>query len=297
MFGFTHQLRVSNAQGLNVTFQGYTLERFKSRYVDPQGGDRGPFSTHTKYTQVMNNDLMDLSQRAVQRALADSFIYARDAAAQAARYFAKRPGGIHRYADMAKIFRRHFKLADPGNEQRDEVERVFAATSQGLNGAVIVSDLFAAKDGQRGGGLVDGAEGQVAFSADEDVAYLRDIMAPENRDRSADVTRQHLARSADAQIFIAFANMKFWNVAQMARVILHEATHKFAFTGDYAYHSNDRDWNALTGANAVKNADSYAYGAVSVKASSALSPDKIRRVSNPLISMNELRLIVPSMRG
>jgi hypothetical protein len=297
MFAFTHQLRITSAAGLNVTFLGYTLEAFKRRHVDPLEGDKtkkDPHSRHTKFERVMNNDLMDISKPVVQRALERSFIYARDAATQAAHYFTKRPGGLHRYADMAKIFSRHFKLDAPTDGQRDEVQRVLRLTAQGLSGALVICDLLAAKDGDKNSGLVDGAEGQVVFSAEEDARYM-DALKNRGNERPADVTRRFLQAAEDPDIYIAFDKLKFWNVAQLARVIVHEATHKYAATGDYAYYSNAVEWNGMTGGDAIKNADSYAYASISVKASSALTPDKIARLEGALIPMRELQRIVPSL--
>ncbi len=298
MFGFTITQRVTSAAGLNVTFRGFTLEHFQNRYIDVLKTKGDSVAKHRQYTQLWNNKLMDISERCVLRALIKSFLYAQDAATRAASYFHKRPGGLHRYADMAKIFRRHFKLDAPTDKDRDEVERVFRATSAGLDGALVISDLFAAEDGARDGGLVAGAEGQVAFRLEEDVLYAQELKTTvEQGGCSHDVTRKYLSQAQDAQIYIAFELIMSMNVAQLARVILHEATHKFAFTGDYAYHASTNDWNTLTSDKAIKNADSYAYGAISVKESSALSPEKIKRVAGPLLSMGELRQIRPSLRG
>lgn len=296
MFGFTHQLRITSISGLNVTFRGYTREAFKARNVDPLAprGENPPGQNYKRFTADMNSRLMDLSQPIVQRALDKSFSFAREVANQAASYFKKRPSKFHKYADMAKIFSRHFKLDDPTETQRAEVERVFEATSDGLSGPVIISDLFAALDGQRGV-LVAGAEGQVAMSPEEDRRYMEAVRALDDPtvEETNDLMREHLARADDPDIYIHFNHILTCNVWQMARLIIHEATHKFAYTGDYAYHSDSAAWGNLVGANAIKNADSYAYAAVSVKASSALNPQKIKAKGTSIVSAKQLLTILP----
>jgi hypothetical protein len=159
---------------------------------------------------------------------------------------------------------------------------------------VIISDLFAAKDGQRGV-LVAGAEGQVAMKPEEDQRYMQEVMALDNPtvESTNDLLRQHLSQADDAQIYIHFNHLVTSNVWQMARLIIHEATHKYAYTGDYAYYSNSAAWGNLLGANAIKNADSYAYAAVSVKASSALTPEKIKDKSSSVISAKQLPTVLP----
>jgi len=296
MFGYTHQLRV-NAEGLNARLMGYTIEKFKSQYVDPQIGNKDdPYGLYVNYLRRMNNDLMDLNQPVVQQALVKSVVYARDAANKAAEYFEKRPGRVKSYSRQQKIFLRHFKLNNPTAIQRDEVERVLKATAKGLNGAIVISDLFAAKDGQRDRGLVDGAEGQVGFNEVDDALYMQDLIAAADEERT-DVTRTHLSTATDAQIYLNFGLMKFNNLAELARIIVHEATHKYAYTGDYAYYSNGHQFSQMLGTEAIKNADSYAYAAISVKESSTLTPEKIKRLGESLLSLQDLQRVVPSMRA
>ena len=51
---------------------------------------------------------------------------------------------------------------------------------------------------------------------------------------------------------------------QLARIIVHEATHKFAGTSDHAYTYEENDYEDLTMQERVFNADSYAYVIISI---------------------------------
>jgi hypothetical protein len=62
----------------------------------------------------------------------------------------------------------------------------------------------------------------------------------------------------------------------MARIIVHEATHRFAATGDFG--CTDHDTRAsLAPKQAVLNADSYAYAAMSVLRNELVTPRSFRR--------------------
>jgi len=67
-------------------------------------------------------------------------------------------------------------------------------------------------------------------------------------------------------------------------VIVDEATHKFAYTGDYAYFSNSGDVSGMMASEALKNADSYAYAAISIKAGNTLTHDKIARLGSAMVA-------------
>jgi len=53
------------------------------------------------------------------------------------------------------------------------------------------------------------------------------------------------------------------NNVRVARTIVHEASHKFCYTRDYAY-AHDDGYSQLTKAQSMMNADSYAFGTMSL---------------------------------
>jgi hypothetical protein len=282
MFAPTHRLRITYATQ-TFTFFGFTAERFKTLYIDPAEALNARDKVFS-YNHKMNQDLMDLRLPAVQNALRDSIRYAADAASAAAEYFAKRPTRFHSLSRMEKIFERHFKNTAPSDEQRQVVQETFERTAAGLRGNVGITDLFAGADlfGAKSA-LTWGAEGQVAFDAETDQRYIAEVLQEGGIERMNDIMREFLSTAENLDIYLNFSLIKTSNVFEMARIIVHEATHKYAFTGDYAYMSDARKFGLMAAADAVKNADSYAYAAISVKAESALTPEKIRRLGLPLV--------------
>ena len=281
MFNPTHYLRMSNTSR-NITFRGFTKARFKSLYIDPQQVINAQDKVYS-YTSQMNNNLTDLSSPDVQNSLIKAMIYAQDAATEAHEYFSKRPSTLHPRRRMGKIFSRHFKNANPTTEDRAAAQEIFRLTAAGLCGNIVVSDLFTAADRFNKGALVWGAEGQVAFDPETDEAFMNELMEEGGIERKNDIMREYLAEADTLEIYIDFGLLRTFNLQQMARVIVHEATHKFAYTGDYAYFSNSGDVGRMLAQEALKNADSYAYAAISVKAESALTHSKIARLGSTLV--------------
>jgi len=282
MFNPTHYLRMSNTSR-NITFRGFTKARFKSLYIDPQQAINAQDKVYS-YNAQMNNNLIDISLPEVQNALINAMIYAQDAAKEAAEYFAKRPSTFHPRRSMGKVFTQHFKNASPSTEDRDTVQATFRRTAAGLAGNIVVSDLFTAADRFNKGGLVWGAEGQVAFDPETDDAFMSELMEEGGIERKNDIMRQYLSTADTLEIYIDFGLLRTFNIKQMARVIVHEATHKFAYTGDYAYFSNSGDVSGMMASEALKNADSYAYAAISIKAGNTLTHDKIARLGSAMVA-------------
>jgi hypothetical protein len=282
MFGHTHNLRFTNQQHV-VTFQGFTKSRFKTLYIDTAERLNAQDKVYS-YNNRMKNSLMDLESPEVQRGLHQSIRCAEAAVSAAAKYFETRPTRWNSPSRLEKIFLRHFKNNAPTVQDRDEVEHVFKLTAAGLMGNIVIKDLFAAADnfGPKSG-LVWGAEGQVAFDEQTDRAYINTLLEEDGLERANDIMRDFLARAESLDIYIDFSLLKSCNKYQIARIIVHEATHKFAYTGDYAYMSNSGKFNLMTAKDALKNADSYAYAAISVLAESALTPEKIRRLGLALV--------------
>lgn len=72
--------------------------------------------------------------------------------------------------------------------------------------------------------------------------------------RGGGMVRLYSAAQAPGRIHIDFG--KLANTNDVARTIVHEASHKFCGTQDHAYHPN---LGTLSNVNAKNNADSYAY--------------------------------------
>jgi hypothetical protein len=70
--------------------------------------------------------------------------------------------------------------------------------------------------------------------------------------------------TAQGSIHLAFDLTSTYSETAIARIIVHEATHKFADTEDHAYSHETAKWSAMTMAQACDNADSYAYAAISL---------------------------------
>jgi hypothetical protein len=65
------------------------------------------------------------------------------------------------------------------------------------------------------------------------------------------------------EMHVDFANLENYSAISFARVVIHEATHKYFNTNDEAYAHEDT-YGALSLAQCLKNADSYAWAAVSL---------------------------------
>lgn len=110
---------------------------------------------------------------------------------------------------------------------------LFRMTEAGILKEINISDVAG-----RGGGTT---EGSVAFKA----GYTK-----------GNPTQQ-------GSIHLAFDLLGTYSETAIARIIAHEATHKFADTEDHAYMHEAR-WTGMTMGQACDNADSYAYAACSV---------------------------------
>jgi hypothetical protein len=64
-------------------------------------------------------------------------------------------------------------------------------------------------------------------------------------------------------IHLEFMLLGIWSEPAIARILIHEATHKFAKTKDHAYMSDETQWARMTAPESIQNADSYAYAALS----------------------------------
>jgi len=166
--------------------------------------------------------------------------------------------------------RYHFKLeALRSSEARKEVLtkifQIMAETDEGLNGAVTLSDslnYYTWNDYAQGGGRLTapgksraGTEGE---SEEGHVKVSRKFIP-----KSLYGTPEEFVEGARS-IHIEFSLAAVYPPFQLARIIVHEASHKFAGTRDHAYTYEEDDYEDLTFQERVFNADSYAYVITSI---------------------------------
>ena len=75
------------------------------------------------------------------------------------------------------------------------------------------------------------------------------------------------------EIHVAFANLENYSPLSYARVIIHEASHKYLNTDDHAY-ANRSIYSSLSIRQALNNADSIAWAGISLFCKSVKMPDK-----------------------
>lgn len=68
----------------------------------------------------------------------------------------------------------------------------------------------------------------------------------------------------NGEIHISLWDMQVYTPANYARVIIHEAAHKYWAVKDHAYAHQKAEYENLTYEQAIDNADSFAWGAVSL---------------------------------
>ena len=78
--------------------------------------------------------------------------------------------------------------------------------------------------------------------------------------------------------FWLFTHQTHWTDLALAGLIIHEASHKFLNTDDRAYCHDGRKYIDLEKSLKLKNADSYAYAAISLYADELIEDDKSKRV-------------------
>lgn len=95
---------------------------------------------------------------------------------------------------------------------------------------------------------------------------VSDIAGRDNSEGSVNFKAGYVkgAPRAQGSIHLAFDLTSTYSETALARIIAHEATHKFADTEDHAYMHEFTKFAAMTQAQACDNADSYAYAAISI---------------------------------
>src|SRR5271166_4247396 len=78
--------------------------------------------------------------------------------------------------------------------------------------------------------------------------------------------------------FGVFAQETNWTDLAQAGLIIHEASHKFLNTDDHAYCNDGPKYSDLPKSLKLKNADSYAYTAMSLYAGELIEDDQSKQV-------------------
>jgi hypothetical protein len=165
--------------------------------------------------------------------------------------------------------RYHFKLEaltseEARKEARTKIFQIMTETDEGLNRSMTLSDSLnyytwndyaqdeprVALGKSRAGTEDEAEEGHVKVSGK---------FIP----KSAYWTSEEFVKGARS-IHIEFSLAAVYPPFQLARLIVHEATHKFAGTSDHAYTYEEDDYEDLTYQERVFNADSYAYVVISI---------------------------------
>jgi hypothetical protein len=94
--------------------------------------------------------------------------------------------------------------------------------------------------------------------------------------------RKYLESGDTKSIHIEFSYMDKYSIDAMARIILHEATHKFAATADFGYADRDAI-RSLKPREAVRNADGFAYAGLSLLKNLPISPKELNSEAPPAI--------------
>ena len=166
--------------------------------------------------------------------------------------------------------RYHFKLQEVRSpEARKEVVtkilQIMTKTDEGLNRAVTLSDslnYYAWNDYvQSGVPLAQPGKSRVGTETSKEEGHVK--LSRKFIPKSLYGTAEEFVEGARS-IHIEFSLAAVYPPFQLARIIVHEATHKFAGTRDNAYTYEEEDYEDLTYQERVFNADSYAYVTISI---------------------------------
>ncbi|AEG00220.1 M35 family metallo-endopeptidase [Methylomonas methanica] len=286
MYIETTRLSYTNSKAQRVTFAGFTEKDFKKRYLAALEKNKREFIE--KYTVP---HIADLSDPAVQLALIDAFCIAREVSVQADTFFSSAQKSKQPNKLCSDIFGALFATKKPGGSDFRVVQETFEKTRRGLDGSVTLCDMFKGADHEPGGPSWGPSEGEVLIPKD----ILRDYSQKAKKsDAAGDIMRKMLQKEGDRvqDIYIRFNLVRELTVEGLARVILHEATHKYAYTGDYQYIYDGTSMNGIKSKQALYNADSYAFAGMSVYLNRVVTKADLvgpAACSKPMHDMNWLR--------
>ena len=97
-------------------------------------------------------------------------------------------------------------------------------------------------------------------------------------------------------IHIEYSYIAKYSVDAMARIILHESTHKFAATGDFGY-ADKGQISKLAPTEAVRNADSFAYAGMCLLRDSLVTPGQLNNEKPSALESGGLDSLLNVMIG
>jgi hypothetical protein len=172
---------------------------------------------------------------------------------------------IGKYPVAVEAAKYHLKLMEWNQADRDHVLNVMLNTECGLNAPITLSDVLGLYTVDlykvyRGGLDIQDAVRRLPGAFREDTAVVPEGMGPaagyvKSKDKGA--------RRIFKSIHIEFSLATIYPRAQMARIIVHEATHKFAGTIDVAY-CCEGQYLQTSKPQRISNADSYTYVVLSI---------------------------------
>jgi hypothetical protein len=166
----------------------------------------------------------------------------------------------------------HFHLGEPGDLKSlkklatdlEGILGVYRATSNGLNGPTTISDSYS---DVLQGNSTSPDRGYVGKKHDHSKPAISPGVFPLY---TANRPNNKYSASRLGSIHINFDLLLTDSKLSVARTIIHESTHKYRDTEDHAYawyhrsNVNGTPYNQLTKAQAMDNADSYAYAAICI---------------------------------
>jgi hypothetical protein len=179
---------------------------------------------------------------------------------------------------VQQVLKVYFCGAD-GKKDLGVIRDTFQMTARGLAGSVSISDCAGRE--RAGGQLAEGIVPMKKASQakmDREVRSLSELYEKKKRGKSPKkamrldddlyveqqyLMRKYLASGDTGSIHVEFSYIGEYSVDAIARIILHESTHKFAATADFGY-ADKHTIEKLKPAQAILNADSYAYAGISL---------------------------------
>lgn len=219
-----------------------------------------------KLRKADRRGITDLAEeRDVLRAMYQAVLVARAAATAASEAYAGYKTSRVFKSVAEKAMKTYFRGAD---KELKTIQQTFDAVAQGLNGSLTISDCAGREMGPMGGlaeGIVPLRKGAEVLKLEKSKALEAEISNLHQLEMAQqDLMREFLLDPSNTgSIHVQFSYCKEKPMDAMARIIVHEATHKFAGTADYGYAAMN-SIKDVPPEKAVRNADSYAFAAMSV---------------------------------
>lgn len=249
-------------------------------------GQKVSFKYRVPANDIESRNAFDLQANGdIRLGLLAAFVRAKAAVKKAASEFTglsmKGSSGLFGWSKTMKAIL-HEDFRDPAtNEELKLIGETFAKIHAGFQDHVVLSDTL---------GRESEAEGYVMLRGDQQQRFddemmdaikdtiLLDQKALERRDYKeakkfqlewnyAKGLKMHeiLSRytlDTKRSMHIRFQLAEALSVDGLARIIVHEASHRYASTGDFAYKHQVHLYEPMSSKEAVLNADSYAYAAI-----------------------------------